>query len=88
MCFKAIISAFLPSSWLTFVKPYNGNANDPNDPDHKQRLPSDTFIGLLREEYRIWMIRLTNGTNKNGTNGSVNLVKTQNATSTSKSLAD
>ena len=35
MCFKAIISASLPSSWHTYVKPYNGNANSSNDPDSK-----------------------------------------------------
>ena len=88
MRFKTIISASLPSSWHTFVEPYNGNANNPNDPDYKQHLPSDAFIGLLREEYRIRLIRSNNGTNKNGTNGSVNLVKTQTATDTTKSLGD
>jgi hypothetical protein len=31
--FKVIISASLPSLWLNYVKPYNGNANNPNDPD-------------------------------------------------------
>ena len=36
-CFKAIISVSLPSSQHTYVEPYNGNANDSNDPDHKQR---------------------------------------------------
>ena len=87
-CFKAIILASLPSLWHTYVEPYNGNANDLNDPDPKWHLPSDTFIGLLQEEYKIWLTRSNNRTNKNGTNGSVNLVKTQNATSTSKSLVD
>jgi gag-polypeptide of LTR copia-type len=33
--FKSIILASLPSTWQTFVEPYNGNANDPNDPDSK-----------------------------------------------------
>jgi hypothetical protein len=33
--FKSIISGSLPSSWQTFVEPYNSNANDPNDPDPK-----------------------------------------------------
>jgi hypothetical protein len=51
--FKSIISASLPSSWFTFVEPYNGNANDLNDPDTKRRMSADTFIGLLREEYNI-----------------------------------
>ena len=86
MRFKAIISASLPSLWHTYIEPYNRNANDPNDSDHKQHLPSDAFIGLLQEEYRIQLMRSNNGTNKNGTNGSMNLVKTQNTTSTSKSL--
>ena len=88
MCFKAIILVFLPSLWHTYVEPYNGNANDPNDPDPKWHLPCDTFIGLLQEEYKIQLTRSNNGTNRNSTNGSMNLVKTQNATSTSKSLAD
>ena len=47
MRFKAIISASLPSLWHTYVEPYNGNVNDPNNPDPKWNLPSDTFIGLL-----------------------------------------
>ena len=47
MHFQAIISTSLPSSWHTYIEPYNRNANDPNDPDPKRRLPSDTFIGLL-----------------------------------------
>ena len=88
MHFKAVILASLPASWHTYVEPYNRNANDPNDPDPKWCLPSDTFIGLLWEEYRIQLTRSNNGTNKNSTNGSVNLVKTQNTTSTSKSLTD
>ena len=46
-CFKAIILASLPSLWHTYIKPYNGNASDSNDPDPKQRIPSDAFIGLL-----------------------------------------
>ena len=86
--FNAIISASLPSLWHTYVEPYNGNANDPNNSDPKWHLPSDTFIGLLWEEYKVRLTRSNNGNNKNGTNGSVNLVKTQNTTSTSKSLAD
>ena len=86
--FKAIISTSLSSSWHTYVKPYNENDNDPNDPDPKWSLPSDTFIGLLQEEYKIQLTRSNNGNNKNHANGSINLVKTQNATSTSKSLAN
>ena len=86
--FKAIILVSLPSSWHTYVEPYNGNANNPYDSDPKRCLPSDAFSGLLQEEYRIQMIRSNNGANKNSTNGSMNLVKTQNATSTSKSLAE
>jgi hypothetical protein len=60
--FKSIISASLPISWQTFVEPYNGNANDPNDPDPKRKLSSDAFIGLLREEYNIRSTRSHNGT--------------------------
>ena len=86
--FKAIISTSLPSLWHTYVEPYNGNANDLNDLDPKQCLSSDAFIGLLWEEYKIQLTRSNNGNNRNGANGSVNLVKTQNATSTSKSLVD
>jgi hypothetical protein len=33
--FKSIISASLPLSWQSYVKPYNGNANDPHNPDPK-----------------------------------------------------
>jgi hypothetical protein len=33
--FKSIISASLPLEWNTFMEPYNGNVNDPNDPDAK-----------------------------------------------------
>jgi hypothetical protein len=33
--FKSIISVSLPTSWQTYVEPYNGNMNDPNDPDPK-----------------------------------------------------
>ena len=33
--FKSIISTSLPLSWINFVEPYNGNAQDPNDPDPK-----------------------------------------------------
>jgi gag-polypeptide of LTR copia-type len=85
MQFKSIISVSLPSTWQTFVEPYNGNANDPNDPDPKQRMSSDALIGLLRKEFKIRMNRANNG-NNNGTNGSVNLVRTQKATGASKSL--
>src|SRR6202789_134191 len=86
--FKAIISASLPLQWQTYVEPYNGNANDPNDPDPKRRLSSDAFIGLLREEYKIRLTRSNNGNSTNSTSTSVNLVKTQNANSASKSLED
>jgi hypothetical protein len=34
-CFKSIISVSLPPSWHNYVEPYNGNANDLNDPDPK-----------------------------------------------------
>jgi hypothetical protein len=65
--FKSIISASLPSSLQMFVEPYNGNANDPNNPDPKRRMSSDAFIGLLRKEYKIQYNRASNG-NNNGTN--------------------
>jgi hypothetical protein len=65
-CFKSIISASLPDSWQTFVEPYNGNADDPNDPNPKRQMTSDAFIGLLREEYKIRS--LANNGNKKGTN--------------------
>ena len=45
--FKAIILASLPSSWHPYIKPYNGNANDPNDLDPKRKMSSDSFIGIL-----------------------------------------
>jgi hypothetical protein len=83
--FKSIISASLPESWKNFVEPYNGNANDPNDPDPKRQMSSDAFIGLLREEYKIRSNRTINGVN-NSIYGSVNLVKPQMATNASKSL--
>jgi hypothetical protein len=40
--FKSIISASLPLSWQSYLEPYNGNANDPHDPDPKrQYYPGD-----------------------------------------------
>jgi hypothetical protein len=33
--FKSIISALLPLSWQSYVEPYNGNPNNPCDPDPK-----------------------------------------------------
>jgi hypothetical protein len=51
--FKSIISASLPSTWQMFIEPYNRNVNDPNDPDLKQHMSSDAFIGLLCEEHKI-----------------------------------
>jgi hypothetical protein len=83
--FKSIISASLPVSWQTFVKPYNGNANDPHDPDAKRRMTADAFIGLLREEYKIRGNRANNGTKAN-TNGSTNLVQSQPSAGPSKTL--
>src|SRR5579859_1096369 len=81
--FKSIISNSLPSSWLTFVEPYNGNANNPNDPDPKKSLSADAFIGLLREEFKIRVKRAGNGTT-NGMTGSTNMVQHAN---NSKSLS-
>ena len=88
MRFKVIISASLPSLWLTYIEGNNGNTNDLNDPDLKWCLSSDTFIGLLQEEYKIQLTRSNNGNNKNGTMGSMNLVKTKNTNSASNSLED
>jgi hypothetical protein len=51
-CFKAIIFVSLPSSWQTYVEPYNGNMNDPYDLDLKRRMSSNS---LLREEFKIHM---------------------------------
>jgi len=51
--FKTIISNSFPRSWRSFVEPYMGNAKNANDPDPKRRIQSDTFIGILREEYKI-----------------------------------
>ena len=83
--FKSIISVSLPSSWKTFTEPYNGNANDPNDPDPKRKLSSDAFIGLLREEYKIRSTEAHNG-NINGANR-INMIQNTQATGgTSKSL--
>jgi len=52
-CFKAIISQSLPFSWHSFVKPYNINASDPDDPDPTCHKSADAFIGLICEEYHI-----------------------------------
>jgi hypothetical protein len=62
--FKSIILASLPSSWQHFVEPYNGNVNDPNDPDPKCQLTLDTFIGLLCEEYQLQINRDQNRENR------------------------
>ena len=51
--FKSIISASFPSTWQSFIEPYNSNANNPNDPDPKRNMMSDTLIGLLHEEHKI-----------------------------------
>jgi hypothetical protein len=48
--FKSITSGSLPSNWQTFVEPYNGNANDLNDPDPKRHMSMDSLIGLICEE--------------------------------------
>src|SRR6267378_2019746 len=43
-----------------------GNAKNANDPDPKRRIQSDTFIGILCEEYKI---QKNNEKRENGTNG-------------------
>jgi hypothetical protein len=63
--FKTIISNSLPRSWRSFVKPYMGNAKNANDPDPKCRIQSNTFIGILREEYKI---QKNNEKRENGNN--------------------
>jgi len=85
--FKLIILASLPVSWQTFIEPYNGNVNDPNDLDPKWWMSADAFIGLLHKEYKIHISRMNIGKNI-GTNRSVTLVSTQRAPGTSKSLED
>src|SRR5882762_1447787 len=64
--FKTIISNSLPRSWQSLVEPYMRNAKNANDPDPKRRIQSDTFIGILREEYKI---QKNNEKRENGTNG-------------------
>jgi len=64
--FKTIISNSLPRSWRSFVKLYMGNAKNANDPDRKCRIQSNTFIGILREEYKI---QKNNEKRENGNNG-------------------
>src|SRR6202451_4477204 len=66
VCFKTIISNSLPWSWRSFVEPYMGNAKNANDPDPKRCIQSDTFIGILREEYKI---QRNNEKQENGNNG-------------------
>src|SRR6202167_3333831 len=63
--FKTIISNSLPRSWRSFVKQYMGNAKNANDPDPKRCIQSDTFIGILREEYKI---QRNNEKRENGNN--------------------
>ena len=71
--FKTIISNSLLQSWRSFVEPYMGNAKNANDPDLKCCIQSDTFIGILHEEYKIqknnekWENR-NNGFNSEGNN--------------------
>src|SRR6202050_1377529 len=43
-----------------------GNAKNANDPDPKRRIQSETFIGILREEYKI---QRNNERWENGNNG-------------------
>src|SRR6267154_3276492 len=64
--FKTIISNSLPRSWQSFVEPYMGNAKNADDPDPKRRIQSDTFIGILCEEYKI---QRNNERWENGNNG-------------------
>jgi hypothetical protein len=83
--FKLIISALLPLSWQSYIEPYNGNMNNPHDPDPKQHMSSDAFIGLLHEEYRIRGNHISNR-NRSNINDSTNLVTNQANTGPSTSL--
>src|ERR1700683_3787409 len=67
--FKTIISNSLPQSWRSFVEPYMGNAKNANNPDPKRRIQSDTFIGILREEYKIQRNNEKRENRYNGFNG-------------------
>jgi hypothetical protein len=69
---RSIISRSLPTTWQTFIEPYNGNMNDPRDPDLKWKMSADAFIGLLCKEFKICDNRNTNGTK----NGSTNIAMT------------
>src|ERR1700677_1035529 len=73
--FKTIISNSLPQSWRSFVEPYMGNAKNANDPDPKRRIQSDTFIGILQEEYKI---QRKNERRENGYNGFNGEISNQN----------
>src|SRR6202453_2620396 len=70
--FKTIISNSLPRSWRSFVEPYMGNAKNANDPDPKCCIQSDTFIGILREEYKIQRNNERRENRNNGFNGEGN----------------
>ena len=58
-----------------------GNAKNANNPDPKCRIQSDTFIGILREEYKIQRNneRRENGNNSLNGEGSnqINIVDVQ-----------
>src|ERR1700723_419999 len=90
--FKTIISNSLPQSWRSFVEPYMGNAKNANLPDPKHRIQSDTFIGILREEYKIQRNneKRENGNNRFNGEGSNQTIGTQtnfaNAQTNSRTL--
>jgi len=50
---RQLFQTRFPGVARSFVEPYMGMLNNANDPDPKRRIQSDTFIGILREEYKI-----------------------------------
>jgi hypothetical protein len=90
-CFKAIVSHLLPMSWRTYIKPYQGNVDNEDDPDLKRCMTSDIFISLLHEEWRIHQMRERNGNEESfnlvgNQRRSTNLVTSQRAPRLAKSL--
>ena len=49
--FKVIISSSLPPSWDTFTEDYMGRRTDVEETNPKKLMPSQQFIGIIREEY-------------------------------------
>jgi hypothetical protein len=49
--FKVIISSSLPKTWDSFTEDYVGRRTDVEEKDPKKLMPSQQFIGIIREEY-------------------------------------